>query len=94
MGIADSLMKGSFELNCPLSGSGKTERSYARITDKNRCERDNHGEQKGNRQKNKQKRYGGNYRLADRIDKACFCLLLSQPTKVSAHRTGEHTMKA
>ena len=31
--------------------------------------------------------------LAERLVKACFCLLLSQPTKVSAHRTGEQTMK-
>ena len=39
-------MKGSFELSCPLSGSGKTERSYARIADKIKYKRDIHGEQK------------------------------------------------
>jgi hypothetical protein len=63
--IADSFIKGCFELSCPLSSSGKTERSYAKITDKIVCEKLNLGEQKRSKQKDKQKRFGGNYRPAD-----------------------------
>ena len=45
-GIADFLIKGSFEQSCSLSSGCKTERSYAKITDKIKCKRDIHGEQK------------------------------------------------
>ena len=64
-GIADSLINGGFELSCSLSSSGSAQCSYARITDKIKCKRDIHGEQKQNKHKDKQKWYGGNYRLAD-----------------------------
>ena len=65
MGIADSLIKGSFELSCSHSSSGNAEHSYAKITDKIVCKRLNLGEQKWSKQKDKQKRYGGNYRPVD-----------------------------
>ena len=41
------------------------------------------------------RRYGGNFAaLRNHFTKACFCLLLSQDTKVSARRIGEHTNKS
>ncbi|MBR2417002.1 MAG: hypothetical protein IKB12_00070, partial [Clostridia bacterium] len=54
-----------------------------------------HGEQKGLPQKDIDKSLPGNFQFLRRLNpKACFCLLLSQDTKVSARRIGEHTMKS
>ena len=86
--IADSLIKGSFELSCPLTSSGKTERSYAKITDKIVCKRLNLGEQKWSKQKDKQKRYGGNYRPANRHRKSVLLLtfVTTDKSKCPPHR--------
>ena len=83
--IADSFIKGSLKLSCPLSSSGKTERSYAKITDKIKCKRDNHGEQKRSKQKDKQKRYGGNYRPANRHRKSVLLLTFVTTDKSKCH---------
>ena len=87
-GIADSLIKGSFELSCTLLSSGKTECSYARITDKMKCKNNHLGEQKQNKQKDKSKRCGGNYRPADGFSESVFLLtfVTTDKSKCPPHR--------
>ena len=83
--LADSLIKGSFELSCPLMRSGKTERSYAKITDKIVYKMDIYGEQKGSTQKDKQKRYGGNFSTCGLIQQSVFLFTFVTPDKSKSH---------
>ena len=91
MDLADSFKKGGFKQSCPHPTDYKAVRSNLKITDKQKPCFQIRGEQKGLLRKREIKVVAVIFMLAEVKPRACFCLLLSQETKVSARRTGEHT---
>ena len=93
--LADSFKKGSFKQSCSHMTTYKAVGSNAKNYPYNKILLIQPRWAERTAEEKRYRRYGGNFAaLRNDFAKACFCLLLSQDTKVSARRTGEHTNKS